>query len=441
MDKELELLLQLYGAKDEAELLAKKATERQVKEVTTESPAIVPMTPDECQRLCDDTHTEYLSGYEKRVMQFVISTEAKDRSGDVVRAAGGQFADYMKNPVVHYCHETRKPPVGNTLKLLVDNVVPRVLAQPVFMDNRVDHTGTSNLLFKMCRAGFIRGASIGFIPMKCNRPDTQAERDQIGLGPYGHEIAQWNMLEWSVCNVPCNQEALSSIVRNLQAKQIGDLVVFEKVDLDLAKEIKFFPDENMLDRFAESMKGIKLYVEVPAAPETEEGEKEEVDTVLKPYPNEHSARLQDPGKFDPDTFRRTKGGKLSGKTVPKTISIIWGKFKDKTGADDPVIPQALRFPTDDWTVAEARKWLKDNEIKYISFEPAKETQAEIPELKVNVSLDNDLIKRLIIRVDELTEAVKAITPPPTNGGDGEGKQEPKAGLYDNDLQLFTKPQL
>lgn len=100
--------------------------------------------------------------------------------------------------------------------------------------------------------------------------------------------------------------------------------------------------------------------------------------VLKPYPNEHSARLQDPDKFDPKSFRRTKGGLLYGsKKLPKTIDVIWGKLKDKSKPTDPPIPQALRFPTSDWTVTKAKKWLKDNEIKVVLFEPAKKVTKKL----------------------------------------------------------------
>lgn len=91
-----------------------------------------------------------------------------------------------------------------------------------------------------------------------------------------------------------------------------------------------------------------------------------------PYPNEHSARLKDPKAFNPDTFRRKNGGTIYGKIkVPKTIAIIWGKLKGKDKPADPVIPQALRFPTKNWTTQKAKKWLKDNDVKYMRFEPAK----------------------------------------------------------------------
>ena len=96
-----------------------------------------------------------------------------------------------------------------------------------------------------------------------------------------------------------------------------------------------------------------------------------------PYPNEHSARLKKPGDFDPKSFRRTNGGTIYGtKKVPKTISIIWAKLKRKNKPKDPPIPQALRFPTKSWTVQKSKKWLKDNNIKYLIFEPAKKKEKQ-----------------------------------------------------------------
>jgi len=100
--------------------------------------------------------------------------------------------------------------------------------------------------------------------------------------------------------------------------------------------------------------------------------------VSKPYPNEHSARLQDPSKFDSKSFRRTSGGIIYGsKKVPSTISIIWGKPKGKTKPGDPPVAQALRFPVKNWTSPKAKKWLADNEIEFTLFEPAKKVSKKL----------------------------------------------------------------
>lgn len=54
--------------------------------------------------------------------------------------------------------------------------------------------------------------------------------------------------------------------------------------------------------------------------------------------------------------------------MPQTADVIWGQLKSQSGKE--AAPQAIRFPIKDWTAAQARKWLKDNKVKYIQFEPA-----------------------------------------------------------------------
>jgi HK97 family phage major capsid protein len=78
-----------------------------------------------------------------------------------------------------------------------------------------------------------------------------------------------------------------------------------------------------------------------------------------PYPNEHAARLKDPAQYD--EFRRENNKFGDG------IHAIWGiKTKPKRKAE----LQAIRFDAKKWTVAAAKKWLKDHGYKPIAFEPA-----------------------------------------------------------------------
>jgi len=92
-----------------------------------------------------------------------------------------------------------------------------------------------------------------------------------------------------------------------------------------------------------------------------------------PYPNEHAARLRDPDSLSPVRVRRTAGsgdGTVNGVKVPESIDVIWYVIR-RDGEEVPVA-QALRFPVDSWSEAEARAWLKDHDIKPIAFEPAGE---------------------------------------------------------------------
>jgi hypothetical protein len=77
-----------------------------------------------------------------------------------------------------------------------------------------------------------------------------------------------------------------------------------------------------------------------------------------PYPSEHSARIISPDKFEKESFRR--------KTIKNGIDIIIGKLK----GESEMTTQAYRFDAKIFTASEAKKWLKDHDISYISFEEA-----------------------------------------------------------------------
>jgi len=81
-----------------------------------------------------------------------------------------------------------------------------------------------------------------------------------------------------------------------------------------------------------------------------------------PYPSEHSARITDPDKYD--DFRRQDNSDESFKDLPDGVSVILGIKDDKSEV------QAYRFKAESWTVEKSKKWLEENEIDYIKFEPA-----------------------------------------------------------------------
>jgi hypothetical protein len=94
----------------------------------------------------------------------------------------------------------------------------------------------------------------------------------------------------------------------------------------------------------------------------------------KPFPNEHSARIKKPGLFADKTFKRTKGGTIYGKIkIPATVSVISAKYKENAGPADKPHPQSIRFPTGTWSAAQAKTWLKDNNVKYDMFEAASKS--------------------------------------------------------------------
>jgi len=94
-----------------------------------------------------------------------------------------------------------------------------------------------------------------------------------------------------------------------------------------------------------------------------------------PYPNEHAARITDPGQYE----------KFARKNIAPGIDIILGISGGKSET------QAYRFDKNKFAPEEAKQWLKDHNEKYISFEPASE-KASLED-KQTFNVDNKEIFR------------------------------------------------
>jgi len=81
-----------------------------------------------------------------------------------------------------------------------------------------------------------------------------------------------------------------------------------------------------------------------------------------PYPSEHAARLVEPNRFEPDSFRRENDKFGEG------IHAVFGKLK----GEENMTLQAIRFDADKFTAEDARRWLETHDYKPIAFEEAEE---------------------------------------------------------------------
>ena len=143
----------------------------------------------------------------------------------------------------------------------------------------------------------------------------------------------------------------------------------------------------------------------------------------KPFPNEHSARIKSPDLFDSKTFRRKSDGTIYGSIkIPTTAAVIWGKLKEAAKPSDNPIPQSIRFPTGSWTAAQAKAWLKDNNVKYATFEAASKSLEGaiefIEEYKIDKTISVANMKLLNSAAQALLALLKAAEPPKGTQGGG-----------------------
>ena len=89
----------------------------------------------------------------------------------------------------------------------------------------------------------------------------------------------------------------------------------------------------------------------------------------KPYPNEHACRLQDPGKFESDSFRRVKREHQG-----KPYYVIMGRLRGESALTE----QAYRYPKDKWTAEDARKHCDEHNGIEFAAATGREEAIDIP---------------------------------------------------------------
>lgn len=200
-----------------------------------------------------------------RTLEFIGSSEAVDRDGDIMLAKGWDLKGYKKNPVFLWAHDYRQPPIGKTTKVYRQQGQLRF--QVEFADK--DTYEFADTIYKLYKGGFLHATSVGFIPKETKRLEEKDERREMGARQV---ISKQELLELSAVPVPSNPEALVS------ARDAGVITT---------KELQAFKSE-----------------------------------TEKPYPNEHACRLRNPADFQEGSFRRT-----SREHEGKKYSIIMGKLK------------------------------------------------------------------------------------------------------------------
>jgi hypothetical protein len=129
---------------------------------------------------------------ENLVVEHFISTEHKDRGGDIMRAKGMKI---VGKPVVLLLHG-RGPmgsePVAKPLSIEVDEFKgqPGILARTQFFPDDV-----GNRLYKKVKGGFSPNWSIGY--------SVDDSKDIFEAGKYaGRDVTKWTLMEYSLVGVP-----------------------------------------------------------------------------------------------------------------------------------------------------------------------------------------------------------------------------------------------
>ena len=144
-----------------------------------------------------------------RCVQFTISKEVEDRDGDILRANGVDFTNYMKNPVFLSFHNSREFPLGKVTKFWVEgNSVKAIVYFPTLEELSSNPEQASekaklvDFTYHCYKTGMLNAVSVGFIPLEW----VESEK--------GFDILKWELLEFSAVAVPANQDAIAEAVKS-----------------------------------------------------------------------------------------------------------------------------------------------------------------------------------------------------------------------------------
>lgn len=202
---------------------------------------------------------------ESRKMKFIISTGAKDRGKEVINMDNWSFDNYKMNPIVGYQHAVHgsyftDPNPDMVIGKSVVNVdsfngKKVIVAEAEFEPAEINPI--ADKILKKLVFGSLNAASVGILP-------TGNGKAEKGVFYYdGQEL-----LEWSVVNIPMNQEAVKLSIdrandairgismmlpdvpfnelKTMKVQQILDLIEGKHNDADLEKieEMLHQPDPN-----------------------------------------------------------------------------------------------------------------------------------------------------------------------------------------------------
>lgn len=186
---------------------------------------------------------------ETRTVEFVISTDRKDRHGTVLDLDGWVLDSFNTNPIVGYQHDVygdsmlSSPDPDSVIgKARVfrdgNSLVGEVTFEPADINPKADK------VFKKVKFGTLRSASVGFLPLEPGHWG-QGEESRTGKNPtfwYGKR----DLLEFSIVNIPSNP---SAVMRKFEDDLIEDMKEEKEEIKDTPNPTSVPEDEKLRLRF------------------------------------------------------------------------------------------------------------------------------------------------------------------------------------------------
>lgn len=161
-----------------------------------------------------------------RQATFVISTDEKDRMGEVVEQSW-QLDNYKKNPIVLFGHDPSKPSyvLGKAIDIKSDKEGDKNITLGTVQFAEEGTSEDADTVWKLVKQGILRTVSVGFIPHTFKKLSEDDDTDVL---------ADNELLEFSIVPIPANPSAV--------ALALGDGSITEK---DARYMLKTYKNESV----------------------------------------------------------------------------------------------------------------------------------------------------------------------------------------------------
>lgn len=322
---------------------------------------------------------------DNHVVRVTINDRSVDRDGEVIlpKSFEEMLGYYLESGVVLFAHNHHQPPIAKMVDHRIDE--NEFVAFDQFA---VDEYEFALTCWNLCKGGYMKAASVGFIPLAWEDP---SEEDKLP-NQTGVTYTKCELLEHSILPIGSNRNALIKIYS--ETKDHWDPVVVKMVEKFIDQKVDkkcdhidtYDLDGNLIDpcplciietrqssdlktKESDPKKEDENIIYIPKSrQETFEfvdkvakdlGSELRFDPDEKPFPNEHACRLKNPDQFK--TCRRS-----TRESEGKEYSVIFCQRKDNT---DKWEEQAYRYNKNVWTVEQAKDHCSDRNG---TFEAASE---------------------------------------------------------------------
>jgi len=154
--------------------------------------------------------------------KVIVSTDTKDRQGEIVNQEGWDLSAYTKNPVVLWAHKYDQLPIGMCTAIKTEN--GQLVAEGKFAP--ADANPFAQQVRKLYDLGMLNAVSVGFIPTEMD------EKDQT-------KTSKQEMLEFSFVPVPANAEALRLSYDQVRTLNLDVAMLMTKgLKFDMSEKVK-----------------------------------------------------------------------------------------------------------------------------------------------------------------------------------------------------------